>query len=69
MGNIVYSADVLEEVINLANKWWSNVGEKEAFSIALATGAPDAPTVVRICSYEANYGTYYLLTLCSLSLS
>ena len=57
MGNIIYSADVLEEVINLANKWLSNAGEKEAFSIGFATGAPDAPTLVRICSPEANSGT------------
>jgi hypothetical protein len=50
MGNIIYSADELEQVINLADKWWSNVGEKEAFSIVLASGAPGpgAPIVVRI---------------------
>ena len=50
MGNIIYSADVLEQVINLTDKWWSNLGQKEALSIVFTTGAPgpDAPTVVRI---------------------
>ena len=49
MGNIIYSGDVLEQVIDLADKWWSNVGQKEAFSIILATGAPGpgAPIIVR----------------------
>ena len=50
MGNVIYSADALEQVINVTDKWWSNVGEKEALSIILATGAPGpgAPVVVRI---------------------
>ena len=51
MGNVIYSADALEQVIDVTDKWWSNVGEKEACSIILATGAPGppgAPTVVRI---------------------
>ena len=54
MGNIVYSADMLEQVINATDKWWSNVGQKEALSIILAAGAPapNAPMVVRIFSYD-----------------
>ena len=50
MGNIIYSADVLEQVINLIDKWWPNIGQKEALTIVFTTGAPrpDAPTVVRI---------------------
>ena len=50
MGYIIYSADMLEQIISVADKWWSNVGQKEALSIVLATGAPgpNAPTVVRI---------------------
>ena len=50
MGNVIYTADALEQIINLTDKWWSNVGEKEALSIILATGAPGpgAPIVVRI---------------------
>jgi len=40
LGKVIYSADALEQVINLTDKWWSKVGEKEAFSIVLATGAP-----------------------------
>ena len=53
MGNVVYSADMLEQVIDLTDKWWSNVGEKEAFSVILGTGAPapGAPIVVRIPPY------------------
>ena len=52
MGNIIYSADVLEQVIDLADKWWSNVGQKEALSIILTTGAPGpgAPKIVRVLS-------------------
>ena len=67
MGNIIYSADMLEQVINITDRWWSNVGQKEALSIVLATGAPGpgAPTIVRILP-EANSGAY-ILTLRSLS--
>jgi hypothetical protein len=41
---------VLEEIINLTDKWWSNVGQKEVLTIILAAGAPGpgAPIVVRI---------------------
>jgi hypothetical protein len=58
---------MLEQVINLTDKWWSNVGQKEAMSIFLTTGTLElgAPTVVRILP-EAKFGTY-ILTLCSLS--
>ena len=50
MGNVVYSPDVLDQVIDVTDKWWSNVGEKEAVSIVLANGIPgsDAPAAVRI---------------------
>jgi hypothetical protein len=51
---------VLEQVIDLTDKWWSNVGEKQAMSIILGTAAPGpgAPMVVRYYyfSYEANSG-------------
>ena len=69
-GNIIYSADMLEQVISVADKWWSNVGQKEALSIILATGAPgpNAPTVVRISPVKQTRGVY-ILTLCSLSSS
>ena len=50
MGKIIYSADMLEQVINLTDKWWPNIGQKVALSIVLTTGAPgpDASTVVRV---------------------
>jgi hypothetical protein len=50
MGNVIYSADALEQVINLTDTWLSNVGQKETLTIVLTTGAPgpNAPTVVRI---------------------
>ena len=50
MGNVIYSADALEQVINVTDKWWSNVGQKEATSTIFATGSPGpgAPKVVRI---------------------
>ena len=56
MGNIVYSADELEQVINLTDKWWSNVGQKEALFIFLVTAAPGpgAPTIVSIFPFDAN---------------
>ena len=58
---------MLDQVINAASKLWSNVGEKEAFSIVLTTGAPgpNAPTVVSI---KKNAGSE-ILTLYSLSSS
>ena len=50
MGHVIYSADMLEQVVNATDKWWSNVGQKEALSIFLATRAPapNAPKIVRI---------------------
>ena len=41
---------MLEQIISVADKWWSNVGQKEALSLILATGAPgpNAPTIVRV---------------------
>ena len=50
MGNIIYPAEQLEQLINLIDKWWSNIGPKEALSTILTTGAPGpgAPMVVRI---------------------
>lgn len=44
---------MLEQVIDLTDKWWSNVGQKQAVSIILGTGAPgpDAPMVVRYLFY------------------
>ena len=50
MGNIIYSAEELEQIINAIDKWWPNIEPKEALSIIFSTRAsgPDAPTVVRI---------------------
>ncbi|KAF8804701.1 FAD-binding domain-containing protein [Phlegmacium glaucopus] len=46
-GPAVYSPDTLEQLFEVANTWWSNVGEKEALSIAL-TIIPTTPTVPQI---------------------
>ena len=48
-GNIVYSADILDQVFSVTDKWWPNVGQKEAIAITLTTDThgPGAP-VVRI---------------------
>ena len=46
-GHIVYPADALEQVINLTDTWWRNIGPKETLMIALST-APDDRKIVRI---------------------
>jgi hypothetical protein len=46
-GNIVYPADALEQVINLIDTWWANIGEKQTLMLILSTD-PDAPITVRI---------------------
>jgi len=59
VGNIIYSADALEQVINIADKWWSNVGQKEALSFILTTGAPGpnapmVPLVILVMFYNGS---------------
>ena len=48
-GHIIYSADLLDQVIDVSDKWWPNVGQKEAMAITLTTDspAPGAPVIVR----------------------
>ena len=46
-GNILYSADMLEQVIDLIDAWWSNIGQKQTLMCILTT-VPDAPTIVRM---------------------
>ena len=43
----MYPADALEQVVNLTDTWWPNVGPKETLMIALTT-APDDRTIVGI---------------------
>jgi len=45
-GAVVYPGDALEQIIDLTDKWWSNVGEKETLGIAFTAGpGPDGSTI------------------------
>ena len=60
-GIIIYSADALEQVINLTDTWLSKIGENQTLMFILST-APDAPATVRYFSYEAkNSDIYYVV--------
>jgi hypothetical protein len=53
---IIYSADVLEQVCNLTDTWRSNVGQKETLVMTFATGGPDAttPLVIMVLFYNGS---------------
>jgi hypothetical protein len=59
---------VLDQLINVTDKWWLNVGRKEGLSITLTAGAPGpgAPTIVCILSMR-KLCHFFILTLRSLS--
>jgi len=51
-GPIVYPADALEQIIDLTDKWWSNVGQKETLNLALtAAPGPDGSTIPLVIVY------------------